>query len=288
MTSFWTNTVWYVALAVSCIATVLFTLVKSRKRMKTIAFFFAVLGMTYIIEIFLLVVFDAYAYHPKIASDSFHESLIGNFFSQYSVSASAVLLAALGLSIWWRLGFAISYFLIDVLFVALNIYTHNWYNSWYTLAGFFLYSWVVKAWYAKVFTWPSKIVYYVTLFLSLFSLSGNILGTTLNFMEIRRLSFGLYEQITKDNTASGILHSIILNIIIILVYKIQFRPVVKGLLFLLLFSADFILYRLGFIQVKEGWFMISELIGLLGSYAFTVFLDRSLGPFQAKQIKSKN
>jgi hypothetical protein len=71
--------------------------------------FFAALGLAYFFEVFLMLVTNAYVYYPKIATDRFHESLIGNFFSSYSVSASAVLLAAFGLNIRWQIGFSIAY-----------------------------------------------------------------------------------------------------------------------------------------------------------------------------------
>lgn len=275
-TAFWTNTVWYIALAVISIALFLYTLRKAKERKKTTAFFFGVLGMAYIIEVFFLIIFDAYAYYPKIAIDSFHESLVGNFFSQYSVSASAVLIATLDLNIWWRIGFSFAYFFIDVLFVQLNIYSHNWYNSWYTLAGFFIYSWVVKKWHEKIFAHPAKVIYFATLFLALFSLAGNFLGTTMNFLEIRRYASGLYEQVTKDNTATAILYLLPFNAVIILLSRIKSRPALKSLAFLVLFAVDYILYSKGVIHVKAGWYVPGALITLFGSYFLAVLLDRLL------------
>ncbi len=281
--SFWTNTVWYVALGAVSVALFVLTLAKTRERKKTFAFFFAVLGMTYFIEVFLLIITNAYAYYPKIASDSFHESLIGNFFSQYSVSASAVLIATLGLNIWWRIGFSFAYFLIDVLFVRLNIYAHNWYSSWFTLAGFFVYSWAVGKWHEKVFAHPSKIIYFSTLFLGLFALGGNILGTTLNFLEIRRYGIGLYEQATKDNTATSILYGVLIGFIVIPLYRMKSHPVLKGLIFLALFAFDYSLYRVGVIQVRAGWFVAGSLLTLFGRYFFTGVIDRSLGASDASR-----
>jgi hypothetical protein len=275
-TSFWTNTVWYVALAIISIALVSISLKKSSQRKKTLAFFFAVLGMTYFIEVFLMLVNDAYAYYPKIASDSFHESLIGNFFSQYSVSASAVLLATLGLGIWWQAGLSIAYFLIDVLFVRLGIYAHNWYHSGYTLAGFFIYSWIVKKWYKKVFAHPSKFIYLTTLFLSIFAIGGNAIGTTLNFLEIRRFSMGLFDQATRDHTAASIIYSFPITVILILLYRMKSHSVLKSLIFLAVFAFDYVLYRVGVIISKPGWFVLGSIISLFGNYAITGMADRSL------------
>jgi hypothetical protein len=276
-TSFWTNTVWYVALAVISIVMVSICLIKASERKKTMVFFFAVLGMTYFIEVFLMLVTDAYAYYPKIASDSFHESLIGNFFSQYSVSASALLIAALGLNIWWQIGFTIVYYLIDVLFVRLGIYSHNWYQSWYTLAGFFFYSRIVISWYKKIFAQPSRFIYFITLFLGTFAIGGNAIGTTLNFLEIRRFSMGLFSQATKDHTATGILYGILIAVILIPLYRLKSHPILKCLILLMMYVFDYVLYRAGVIIVKPGWFTIGTIIAVLGRYLITGMVDRSLG-----------
>ena len=283
--AFWTNTIWYIGLAVAGAAVFSAALVWSKERKKTFAFFFAALGMTYFIEVVLLLVTDAYAYYPQIASDSFHESLIGNFFSQYSVTASAVLIATLGLNTWWRIGFSAAYFLIDVLFVKLSIYTHHWYSSWYTLAGFFVYSWVIKKWHGKIFAGPSKPVYLFTLFLGVFSLGGNILGTTLNFLEIRRFAMSLYTQATKDNTASSIVYSVPVTAAIILLNRLECRFVIKCFAMLLLLCCDYALYRAGVIQVRAGWFVAGAVFTLFGRYFFAWFVGRCLGaPNPARKL----
>ncbi len=275
-TTFWTNTVWYVALAIISIAMVSISMIKSSKRKKTLAFFFAVLGMTYFLESILMLVTDAYTYYPKIATDSFHESLIGNFFSQYSVSASAVLMSVFGLNFLWQIGFSIAYFLIDVLFVRLGIYTHNWYQSWYTLGGFFLYSWIVRKWYGKVFANPSKFVYLATLFLSIFAIGGNAFGTTLNFLEIRRYSLGLFEQAAKDHTATSIIYDILIIMVLIPLYRLKSHAFLKCLIFLMMFVFDYVLFRVGVIIAKPGWFAAGTIITMFGNYAITGMVDREL------------
>ena len=276
-TLFWTNTVWYIALAVVSVTIISASVLKSSSRRKTLAFFFAVLGMTYIIEGSLLLITDAYAYYPKIATDSFHESLIGNFFSQYSVSASAVLIAVFGLKIRWQIVFSIAYYLIDVLFVRLGIYAHNWYHSWYTLVGFFIYCRLVIKWHNNIFAQPTRLLYYLTLFLSVFAIGGNAIGTTLNFLEIRRFSSGLFHQATKDHTATSIIYDMIMiALVFIPLYRLKSHSVLKCLIFLLLFVLEFVLYRVGVILVKPGWFVFGSMIAVFGNYAIVGTVNRSL------------
>jgi hypothetical protein len=135
--SFFTNTIWYIALAVSSAGALVIIYIKSQDRKKTFAFFFAVLGFSYCIEVSLLLLLNAY--YPMIRPDDpFFDAVLGDIFSQVSVSSSAVLICVLGLSNWWLAGFSAAYFLAGMLFVHLGIYEHFWYQSVFTLAGFFV------------------------------------------------------------------------------------------------------------------------------------------------------
>lgn len=149
--AFFTNTIWYIALALASAAALVTIFVKAPERKKTFAFYFAVLGSTYCIEVSLLLLFNAYTYYLMIRPDDpFFDAVLGNIFSQVSVSSSAVLICVLGLSGWWLAGFSAAYFLIDVLFVQLEIYEHYWYQSVFTPAGFFIYGLIVKYWYRNI------------------------------------------------------------------------------------------------------------------------------------------
>ena len=96
-------------------------------------------------EVSLLLLFDAYTYYPMIRPDDpFFDAVLGNIFSQVSVSSSAVLICVLGLSNWWLAGFSVAYFLIDIFFVQLGIYEHFWYQSVFTPVGFFILNVIVN------------------------------------------------------------------------------------------------------------------------------------------------
>lgn len=81
---------------------------------------------------------------PQSPSD---DSIAGNLFSQFSVSATALLIAVYKLKYYWYLIFAAAYGAIEELFLYLGIFKHNWYRTWMTVAGLMLMLWIVKRMY---------------------------------------------------------------------------------------------------------------------------------------------
>ena len=94
MNYFWTNTIWYILLGISTLFELIYVLVKAKKRRLAFAFYLTILGIVLIFETIILIFFSAYYYYPMRLQDShflFDRILAGNLFSQFSVSAIALL-----------------------------------------------------------------------------------------------------------------------------------------------------------------------------------------------------
>ena len=274
--SFWTNTIWFIALGATSVAALVVIFVKTPERKKTFAFWFAVLGLTYWMEVMLVLILNAYTYQPMIVQDPFFDAVLGNIFSQVSVSSSAVLICVFALSNGWLLGFSVAYFLVDLLFSALGVYVHNWYQSVYTLAGFLIYGGIVKYWYKKIFDSPSKKIFYPTLFLSAFAVSANLHGTVLRLLDIRIFHSAIFADPSRDHTATSLIYQSIIILISIALHKSKARWTLKALVFLLILIGQYGLIQAGVIVVKPGWWLFVMLFDLLGFYGWTVLMDRSL------------
>lgn len=277
---FWTNTIWYIGLFATSVAELAIIFSKTRERKKTFVFFFAVLGLTYWMEALLVLILHAYMYYPMIRPDDrFFDAVLGNIFSQVSVSSSAVLICVLGLSNWWLLGFAAAYYLIDMLFSGIGIYAHHWYRSIYTLAAFLLFGRAVQYWYHAIFDRPSRKLFYTTLYLSVFGLTSNLLDTSLKFLGIRIFHSGLvpYDP-SRDHTATALLYGAVFTMISIALYRWKTRWYSKGLVFLFLFVCQYELAQMGVMLIQNGWLLFILLFDLAGYYGWTVVMDRSLTP----------
>ena len=96
--AFFCNTIWYLLLLATSVTVCWVTMQKSADRKFTLAFGLAVLGFTYWIEVLLLLVLNAYTYYPMLTpEDAFMDAVLGNIFSQVSVSTSALLYCVLDL-----------------------------------------------------------------------------------------------------------------------------------------------------------------------------------------------
>lgn len=268
---------WYIALALSSAAALIVIFIKARERKKTFAFYFAVLGFTYCIEVSLLLLFRAYTYYPMIRpGDPFFDAVLGNIFSQVSVSSSAVLICVLGLSNWWVAGFSAAYFFIDVFFVQLGIYEHFWYQSVFTLAGFFIYSLIVKYWYKRVFGSMTKWIYYPTLFLSAFSITVDLTVTVIKLLGLRTFQSAIYPDPSKSHIAAGLIYSCAAVIIMIALHKWTAPRRLKIFVIILFLVCQWGLLKSGVIAAKPGWEIVIILFDLAVFYSWTAVMDRCL------------
>ncbi len=265
--TFWTNTIWYILLFVTSIITVILTLYKANNRKFAIAFFFSIIGFSFVLEAILILGLNAYSYYPKIFQDSYLDIIFGNYFSQISISSTALLIAIYNLSYIWYCIFAFIYFLIDIFFVNLGIYEHFWYKSVYTLFGFLPYFWMVNKWYEKAKNSTNRLINYISLYFSIASISTFtiFLGQRLLGIQLLRSNI-FFTDINKNNTSSDFVYQfIVLNYLIIL-YKSKLNWVVKTMAFSCLFLAQYLAYSAGYIYIHKGLFFIVTSLDLIGCY----------------------
>ena len=269
--SFWSNTIWYILLLISSIITVIVTLIKAKNRKFTIGFTLATLGFVYLLEAVGVLFLKAYQYYPKLSADVFQDSVLGNYFSQVSISATSMFTIVFNLSYVWYFLLAFIYYLIEELFIKLGIYQHNWYKSIYTLIGFAPLLWLIKKWNYKLISSSKRVVYYITLFLGTFSISANSLTLPLKLLKIQIFKLNIFGQLSKNHTASGIIYAFIVITIMIVLYKSR-NQVIKVIAFIIMYSLQFILYKFNIIYIKPGYFVIVTLIDLCGIYFWVAVL----------------
>lgn len=109
-------------------------------------------GMIYVFESIVLVMLDAYAYHPHILSIPYLDSIIGAIVSNFiSVPAAAVLIAVYQLNWRWKAAVALFFGGIDWAFVQLGVYEHHWWKTPYTIAGIFVFCLIADHWARRVY-----------------------------------------------------------------------------------------------------------------------------------------
>ncbi len=289
MTYFWSNTIWYLLLLLTSIASIVVIFKKSGNRRFTLAFLFSVLGFSYWIEMVLLVLTKAYTYYPMLLpNDPSMDAVLGNFFSQISVSSTAVLFCVLDLKSIYMFMFAFVYYLIDVLFVALGIYEHYWFRSIYTLLGYVPFCWFIKKWHLRLtlkrqmsaLNWrqtntEKKTQHTISLFLAAFAAGSNSLMTTQKLLGLRMFHIGIYGDKIWDHVVAGYLYGTVLIISCIKLLRGKFSFSTKVIAFFVAFACQYVLYRFGMLLVPTWWFVAASALDLCGFYLWTRFLKLS-------------
>ncbi|MBO9598801.1 MAG: hypothetical protein J7559_13405 [Cohnella sp.] len=209
MSLFWSHTSWYLLLGLATVIQVVYTLHHSENRLRTIAFYFTLVGIPLYFETFILIFLDAYAYYPKIIRnpelDPFNDVLAGNLFSQFGVASSALLLAVRGKPLYWHAIVAVIYSMIETLFVYLGIYRHHWWKTWMTFIALILFFAIAKWMYDHLGRGVRSISFAIYMILGMFpictilfiwgvlDLFGYMRFTTTLFPDKPRISrYGLY------------------------------------------------------------------------------------------------
>lgn len=272
--TFWTNTIWFMLLFVTSIITNVLILYKANNIKFSIAFLFSIIGLSFIFEAILVLGLNAYSYYPKLFQDSYLDIIFGNYFSQISISSTALLLATYDLSYIWYCIFALIYFLIDIIFVRLGIYEHFWYKSFYTIFGFILFSFLTKIWYVMAKNLTNRYINYISLYFSIasFSTFTIFLGQRLLGIQLLRSNI-FFTDINRNNTSSGFVYQfIVLNYLIIL-YKSRLSWVVKTMAISCLFIAQYFAYSAGYIYIPKGLFFTVTSLDLIGCYCLTALFN---------------
>ena len=284
--TFYTNTIWYILLAVIALLELIFVMFKTKRRRLTFAFFLIILGITLSLETIILIFLKSYKYYPMIIKTSpnpFDDILAGNLFSQFSVSVSVLLVVVLNLKYYWYFIFAGIYGIIEESFLALGIYSHNWYRTWMTVIMFPLAIWMTKKMYSKIIRGIKPIFYYAYIILGLFPL--NVFTIIWGLMVCGYLDFNT--TIFHDPTNSRyflVLATFFIppSVVMMLVYYIRLKLHWKALAIAMLYTLYYTCYRLDLIWIKEGWFLTISTVTIIWMYLSIVLLDRLYGGLHKK------
>jgi len=276
MNYFWTNTIWYVMLGILTIVEVIFIMIKVKRRKFVFAYYLSLVGSVLFFETMILIVFSAYNYYPMIISTSpYDDILAGNLFSQFSVAATALLVAVFNLEYYWIFILSGIYVLIETLFLNLGIYSHNWYRTWMTVVGLILFFWLAKKDYLKSLEGIIKpLKYYFYIFMGLFPLTvitilwGFILSGYQNYTR------NFIPDPIRSPYVGALLYYMVVAITMMLIYFLKPKWRWKSLIILSIYGINYLAYKLHFLYFYNlGWFIIFSTVSICSIYLSVVFLD---------------
>jgi hypothetical protein len=280
MDHFWTNTIWYVLLGILTVIELIFVLVKVNNRRLTLAFYITLAGITLNFETIILIFLRAYAYYPMILhkhSDPFNDVLAGNLFSQFSVSATVLLVTVLNLKYYWYIMFAVIYGIIEESFLALGVYSHNWYQTWMTMVSLLIFFWIAKIMYEKITTGIKPLFYFGYIYLGLFTLDVITLLWGLDLAGYMRFTTTLLHDPKISRYGLYLVYFTLASIVMMYIYFSRPKWCYKALVTLMLYGIYYIGYKLNLIWFREGLFLPITTITIFWMYISIFILDNLYG-----------
>ncbi|MDR3666920.1 MAG: hypothetical protein P4L35_08765 [Ignavibacteriaceae bacterium] len=275
MNHFWTNTIWYVLLGVSAIFEVIFSIIKAVRRKFAFAFYMTLVGVVLSFETMILILFSAYNYFPMIILTSpFDDVLAGNLFSQFSVAATALVIAVFNLEYYWIFILSGIYGLIEELFLALGVYSQNWYRTWMTVVGLIIYFWWAKKNYSKRLEGINPLRYYYYIILGLFPLDVVTFLWAFILSGYQNYTKSFIPDPVRSPYVVAVLYYVLVATTMVSIYFSKFKWTLKSIVISAIYGVNYLAYRKHiFYFFNTGWFLIFSTISIFSMYLSVVFLD---------------
>lgn len=274
---FWSHTIWYLLLSVVSIFQIIYTIYHSETPLRTLAFYFTIVGLPLYFETLVLIFLDAYVYYPKIIRhsnlDSFNDVLTGNLFSQFSVASSALLLTVHQKPFYWHVVVALLYYVLEECFKALDIYRQHWWKTWMTFIGLLLFFTITKWMYTRLVRGLRSISYYGYIHLGMFpTCTILLLWCVLDLSGLMRFSETLFSNPKISRYGLYIIFTTLCYPLLIWGYFQQqglrkiVAPSLVGVMIYLGYNFHLLLFR-------EGWFGPICTLMILWMYISVWILD---------------
>jgi hypothetical protein len=247
--------VWFIVMAVIGISISTYTICKKKNFTEYIAVYLFVTMVSYNGEALILGIFHSYAYKLGVFSDPWAENILGHILPNSTLwPATAMLVIVFSLRYRWVLLFSVLYMLLDMLFIKLGIYQHNWWRTWMTGAAIFLYCVITKQWHARLDDKRFRILRYIAFSYALWT----VLYTPtipLLLAEKQHFSAGWFENSYLDSAMFAFVYDAFLSFICIYFICILKKWYWKLVPFAFCFACDITLMISGHLFFSGGWNM---------------------------------
>lgn len=245
--------VYYLILAAIGLAVTVFVFHKEKNYYKLIVFFLFAAMFADCGEVVVLLIFNGYAYSLGIFSNFYAENILAHLIMNNTLwPAVAVFVAAYSPRFRSIITISIIFFALDILFIQLGVYQHNWWRSWMSGAAVFLFLIIMRFWYAKLEDEKFKIMRYLT-YSFIFSLIMFMPTSILILTDKAFYHARIFADIYKDSVFfSFLFHSSIalLCTSFLCVLEKWYWKLIPFLLFLI---SDYLLMALGILNFAYGW-----------------------------------
>jgi hypothetical protein len=201
---------WVPFVSLSLISIFLLTCIVVKNRhisAQILLFWLFISGLAYVFEYIIFVLFNSYTYHPHILSNNYNDSVLGSISSQaFSVPIALTYIVVYHLKITWIALIIGLFFLIEIWFTYSDLYSHHWWQSYYT--SFFLTLAVIlsKSWWKLLKDHSNHYVQFITLFFALSTISLSIAWILSSLLELYIIPLNQFSNPTRDLIAGNAMY----------------------------------------------------------------------------------
>ncbi|MCA1056673.1 hypothetical protein LCM10_16945 [Rossellomorea aquimaris] len=199
------NWVPFIALVIISVGLLGYTLVKNRENASLILLFWLfICGVAYLFEFVIFILLESYEYRPGILISDYNDSIVGSIISQaLAVPVAIVFIVVFQIRKRWIFFIIGLFFLIETLFLHLDIYEHHWWKSIYTI--FFLVLTIIlsKIWWRHLNSKPYHYIHLVTLYLAMMTLTQTAGWILSSLIGLYGLPMGFFDSVQKDMIAGN-------------------------------------------------------------------------------------
>jgi hypothetical protein len=214
-------------------------------------------GLGFVIEAVIYNFLHSYQYYPKfIKHNTFYDSNMGAIASNvFALPVVAVFITTFRKNWLWILFFVALFACIELLFLKLGLYSHNWWRIGYTAIGLPFYFYMAKFLYQKILLPMKGITHSIILFLILGPISGNLHISPIMFFGSRHYLPGWFEDPAEDTTAFAALFYLCACVFYVVVAKVKWKSewMKYVLTALSMWFSNFILKKVGILHSYVWW-----------------------------------
>ena len=244
---------WYCALGIIGVGMTIFIIYKKKNFYEFISFFLFAMMIAFIGEMIVLLFFKSYSYKLGVYTDYYAENIFGHIVPNALLwPATALLVVAYSLRYRWIVLITVIFTLLDLLYVHLGIYQHNWWETWMTSVAVFIYCVLMKRWFVQLKSKRRGILRYIVFwFILLVTLK---LPVTLLLLAGWQYTFvGWFENLYRDSGVFSVFYNAALSFFCVFFICVLKKWYWKLVPFFIYFSFDAILLNRGILLFNDGW-----------------------------------
>ncbi|WP_169090801.1 hypothetical protein [Paenibacillus sp. PL91] len=218
------NSYWYLGLGILSLLLLGYVCLKKRNKRSLMLFFFMI-GLGYFIEAIIYIFLGSYQYFPKfLADEPYYDSNMGAIASNaLALPSAAAFIAVFRLRWIWLFVFTGLFVGIELLFLYLHIYSHNWWRLSYTALGLPVFFATAKMLHLKLLQPLKGAIHFMILMFIIGPITGTLHILPIMLLNNRYYRPGWFVNLAHDTTAFSAVYYMCLSLLLVITVNLHWK-----------------------------------------------------------------